>query len=68
LSQTPNRLPNVPLSLDQRQAANAINYLLARIDDLGTGGVWVPLVTGAEPPELVSDGAGSLIFVSWSPE
>lgn len=68
MSQSPRRLPNVPLAIDQRTTAQAINYLLGRVDDLGFGGNWVPLVTGAEPPVLVSDGAGSLIFVSWSPE
>jgi len=28
---------------------------------------YVPVVTGAEPPVLLSDGAGGLIFVPWSP-
>jgi len=29
----------------------------------GSGGSWIPLVNGAEPPVLVSDGAGHLILV-----
>lgn len=33
----------------------------------GGGGTFIPLVTGAEPPVLVSDGAGQLILVPWSP-
>lgn len=28
---------------------------------------WIPLVTGDEPPVLVSDGAGHLILVAWTP-
>lgn len=49
-----------------RKVADAINSLI------GSGGAvasasYVPLVTGAEPPVLVSDGAGGLIFVPWSP-
>jgi hypothetical protein len=32
----------------------------------GTGGSsWVPMVTGAEPPVFVTDGAGNLIFVAY---
>lgn len=34
----------------------------------GSGGVcYVPLVTGAEPVELVSDGAGQLILIPYTP-
>lgn len=33
----------------------------------GGGASYVPLTTGAEPVELVSDGAGSLILVPYSP-
>ena len=33
----------------------------------GSGGSYVPLVTGAEPPVLVSDGMGRLIFVDCAP-
>jgi hypothetical protein len=29
------------------------------------GGSWIPLVDGAEPPSLVSDGAGHLILVAY---
>lgn len=28
-------------------------------------GSWVPMVTGAEPPVFVTDGAGNLIFVAY---
>lgn len=28
---------------------------------------WIPLVTGAEPVQLVSDGAGQLVLVGWTP-
>ncbi len=28
---------------------------------------WVPVTDGAEPPTLISDGAGNLIFVAWHP-
>jgi hypothetical protein len=30
----------------------------------GSGGSWIPLVTGAEPPVFVTDGAGTLILVA----
>lgn len=33
----------------------------------GGGGSYAPLVTGAEPPVLVSDGAGHLIMVAYTP-
>lgn len=33
----------------------------------GSGGSWVPMVTGAEPLEFVSDGAGSPILVAYTP-
>lgn len=33
----------------------------------GSGSCWVPLVTGAEPPEFVTDGAGNLIMVPFTP-
>lgn len=33
----------------------------------GGGASWIPLVTGAEPVELVSDGAGHLILVAYTP-
>lgn len=33
----------------------------------GSGNGWVPLVTGAEPPEFVTDGAGNLIMVPFTP-
>jgi hypothetical protein len=36
------------------------------LDVNGTGS-FVPLVDGSEPPNLVSDGAGSLILVPFSP-
>jgi hypothetical protein len=29
------------------------------------GGSWIPLVDGAEPPSLISDGAGHLILVAY---
>lgn len=31
------------------------------------GGNWVPLVDGSEPPNFITDGAGNLIFVWYSP-
>jgi len=34
---------------------------------LSSTGGWMPLVTGAEPPVLVSDGAGHLIPVAYNP-
>lgn len=41
------------------------------VGPLGTGGGggagWIPLVTGAEPPVLVSDGAGNLVLVAYGP-
>jgi hypothetical protein len=33
----------------------------------GTAGAYLPLVTGAEPPVLVSDGKGDLITVAYNP-
>lgn len=33
----------------------------------GSGNCWIPLVTGAEPVELVSDGAGHLVMVPYTP-
>ena len=33
----------------------------------GGGGAYVPMVTGAEPPVLLSDGAGSLILTAYTP-
>ncbi len=33
----------------------------------GSGVSWIPLVTGAEPVELVSDGAGQLILIPFTP-
>lgn len=35
-------------------------------DQLGRGRSMIPLVTGAEPPVLVSNGNGALILVPWS--
>lgn len=36
-------------------------------DSLVGGGACIPLVTGAEPPALVSDGAGHLLTVAYAP-
>ena len=33
----------------------------------GSGGSWVPMTTGAEPVELLSNGAGELVLVSYIP-
>lgn len=33
----------------------------------GSGGAYIPLVTGAEPPVFVTDGAGVLITVAYAP-
>jgi len=33
----------------------------------GSSASWLPLVTGVEPPVLVSDGAGHLITVAYAP-
>lgn len=30
----------------------------------GSGGSWIPLVDGAEPPSFITDGAGVLILVA----
>jgi len=38
---------------------------LAASGGSGGAGDWIPLVTGAEPPVLVSDGAGVLILVAY---
>lgn len=35
--------------------------------DAAGGGTYIPLVDGAEPPTLVSDGSGNLIMIPWSP-
>lgn len=32
-----------------------------------SGGTYIPLVDGAEPPSFITDGAGQLILVPWSP-
>lgn len=50
-----------------------LDYLESRAEatagsETASAGVsWVPLATGAEPAALVSNGAGSLIFVAWRP-
>lgn len=50
----------------KRRIATTINLLIG--DGDGTSGAsFVPLVTGAEPPVLLSNGAGGLIFVAWEP-
>ncbi len=36
-------------------------------DGSGGGSCWIPLVTGAEPIEFVSDGAGQLVMIPFSP-
>ncbi len=33
----------------------------------GGGGTYIPLVDGAEPPSFITDGAGQLILIPWSP-
>jgi hypothetical protein len=33
----------------------------------GGGGTFIPLVDGSEPPVFITDGAGTLIVVAWSP-
>lgn len=35
--------------------------------EIAAGGSWVPLTDGAEPPGFITDGAGNLIFVSYTP-
>lgn len=40
---------------------------LAAYAGLDTLASWVPLTDGAEPPLLISDGAGNLVFVAWTP-
>lgn len=37
------------------------------ITGTGGGGAYVPITNGAEPPVLISNGAGSLVFVPYSP-
>ena len=41
------------------------------IESTGGGGsvdsLYIPLVDGAEPPTLISDGAGLLVMIPWSP-
>lgn len=46
---------------------DAKGHVTAASNGTGGGGSFVPLVTGAEPPVLVSDGAGKLILVAWNP-
>jgi hypothetical protein len=66
-----NLYPNVPTFQTNdifTRFGNAINYLLNRVQGPSGESQWVPLVTGSEPPTLVSDGSGNLIFVAWSPD
>lgn len=65
--------PNVPINQTSdtvRRFGQAINYLLDKLPDVGgingTAGQYIPLVNGAEPPVLVSDGTGQLILVAWN--
>lgn len=65
-------IPHVPVTAPpqgeaewKRRIATTLNLLIG--DSSGSGGGFVPLVTGAEPPVLVSNGAGGLIFVAWEP-
>jgi len=71
-----SELPYVPVTAPpqgeaewKRRIATTLNLLIGEIGGIsGSGGAsWVPAVTGDEPPVLLSDGAGGLIFVAWSP-
>jgi hypothetical protein len=66
-----NLFPNVPTFQTNdifTRFGNAINYLLNRANDDTFGAAqFIPLVSGAEPPVLISDGAGRLIMVAWNP-
>lgn len=62
MSTSPNRLPNVPLTLDQRTAAQAINYLLQETYRLGNNGAVLPVVDGSVPPVFLVNSDGSLIY------
>jgi hypothetical protein len=48
-------------------SSGAGNVAKVAITGGGGGTAYIPLVTGAEPPQLVSDGAGALILVPYSP-
>jgi hypothetical protein len=43
-----------------------LNDVVTRLAGSG-GGSYIPLVDGAEPPVFITDGAGTLILVPWSP-
>jgi hypothetical protein len=64
-----NLYPNVPTFRTNdifNRFGSAINYLLNRVQGAQGFGQYIPLVSGAEPPVLISNGAGALIMVAWN--
>lgn len=64
-TQTPT-LAAVPISDGSGDPGSSLDAWVS--DGSGGSGVsWVPLTTGAEPVALVSDGAGQLILIPYTP-
>lgn len=56
-------IPNPLLALLAMDASGSGTATPVDVDDTS----WVPLVDGSEPPNFITDGAGKLIFVSYTP-
>jgi len=61
--------PNSPLSITSADGSVTVTTMPATstvdLSVVTAGSQWIPAVTGAEPPVLVSDGNGNLVLVSY---